>query len=325
MKNLFKPRVKLTTLEQNKFNGKSAERYFAANLTISLDARVFWATRTEDDSKVDLVTVISHPWVNNHVDVLFTQIKSGPSFVEPIKGSDEIRFLVKKEKFKHLLNRNHNTLICWSNVEFDEPFWFIIKANAKYCRVNYREIHKLTPLSRFDIIRVLTSFNNTNGGKGLTFKIKEETFLDKRKNAKALYKNLMSAKVENPLFGAIEFSRLGWRHITRTKRLNKYKVNSFDLLSVINKILVRTPSKHVCYSEQYEEVEENRYRVCEYILTYNDLQGIKEDSGAIKPVNVYIKLLEFSSYMIDWRAAPNFSSIVNRRVVFKSIYYKEKK
>lgn len=38
MKNYFKPKPKLNTLEQNKINGKSAERYFAAMLTMALES-----------------------------------------------------------------------------------------------------------------------------------------------------------------------------------------------------------------------------------------------------------------------------------------------
>jgi hypothetical protein len=320
MKNLFKEKPKLSILDQNKENGKSTERFFAANLTITLNARVFWATRTEDDSKVDLVTVMSHPWENNQVDVLFTQVKSGNTFCNISEG----QLKVKKKQFNKLLNRNHNTLVCWSLVDKETPYWFIIKANAKYFRTTYKQNHKLTPVTRFDISRILTSYNNTNGGKGLTFLVDDKKFLEKRETAKGIYKKLKLKTIICPLLGKIEFSRLGWRHITRKERLNSYKNNSFDILPLLHKILERTPSKHICHKSDFWNDDENEYRVCEYILTYNDVQcQVKNDKKTLE-TDVYVKVLEYTSYKKRWREAANFSTDINRRVVFKSVYYKEK-
>jgi hypothetical protein len=302
MRNLFKPKDKLSTLDQNKLNGKSAERYFAANLTITLNSRVFWATRTEDDSKVDLVTVISHPWLDNHVDVLFTQVKSGNSFCKVEKG----QLIVEKQKFTNLLNRNHNTLVCWSLVNSDTLYWFIIKANAKYFRNKYNQNHKLTPITRFDISRILTSFNNTNGGKGLAFSFGNIDFLENRKAAKNIYNILKTKTILNPIFGQIEFSRLGWRHVTRKDRLNCYKTNTFDIMPILEKILQRTPSKHICYKSDFLDDNESNYRICEYILTYNDVQSFDKKNNTRIETDVYVKVLEFSGYSKKWRDTANF-------------------
>jgi hypothetical protein len=320
MKNLFKKKTELNTLDQNKQNGKSVERYFAANLTITLNARVFWATRTEDDSKVDLVTVMSHPWKDNNVDVIFTQVKSGPTYCNVVKG----KLKVKKKQFTNLLNKNHNTLVCWSLADLDTPYWFIIKSNAKYFRTNYNENHKLTPISRLDISRILISYNNTNGGKGLTFSVRNNSFLEKRKEAKQIYNNLKTKIIKCPLLGQIEFSRLGWRHITRKDRHNSFKINSFDIMPILEKVLERTPSKHFCNKTDFWSDNLNEYRACEYILTYNDVQCLNKIDGSISATNIYVKILEYTSYRKNWRQVANFSTFINRRVILKSVYYKEK-
>lgn len=327
MKNYFRPRGQLTTLEQNKVNGKSAERYIAATLTISLNARIFWATRTEDDSKVDLISVLTHPWFENRVEVVFTQVKSGASFCKVENG----KLIVTKEKFNNLLLRNHHTLICWTLVDDDTPYWFLIRANSKFFRTEYSTNHLISPASRFDIVRILTSTMTKDGGKGIIFSRKNERqeydfseFKALRDNAKVMYNVLKNTEVVNPLFGQIDFTRLGWRHITRESRLNIFKTATYEIMSVIQNLLSKTPTKHFTHNTLRNEDSQNSYRASEYILEYKNVLCFDKETQQTIAVNVYVKLLEFIGYSVKWRANAISSNDVERRVVFKSIYYKKR-
>jgi hypothetical protein len=328
MKNYFKIKPRLDTLEQNKINGKSAERYFAALLTIALEARVFWGTRTEDDSKVDLMTVLNHPWLENRVEVIFTQVKSGLSYCE-IKNK---RLVVHKDKFSHLTKRNHNTLVCWSTVNNNCPYWFIIKANSSYFRTTYSEIHILNPASRFDIIRILTSTAIKNGGKGLIFKrensrqeYSNQEFISLRVKAKRIFNDLKISELYNPLFGKIEFTRLGWRHMTRASRLNNYKIASYEIIPILKFLLSKTPSKHYLFDYENKNDKENEYRYNEYLMEYDNVKCYDNESGEKIEIKIYVKLLELIGYNKNWRDVANTTTETNRRVIFKSIYYKTKR
>lgn len=328
MKNFFTEKDTPPVLEQNKINGKSAERYFSAALTISLEARILWASRTEDDSKVDLISVITHPWIENTVQVIFTQVKSGKSFCE-IKDKT---LKVNKSKFDDFLNRNHHTLICWTNVDDDIPYWFIIKANAQYFKTEYPEHHKISPASRFDIIRILTSSTLKDGGKGLIFSRRNsryeydlDSFKNLRNDAKKIYKSINSENIINPLLGKIEFTRLGWRHVTRESRLDDYKVASYEIIKILNKIISKTPTKHYIIESQIKEDENLTFRENEYILIYENVRCYDRENEKQIITNVYIKLLEVIGFENNWMNKANTSAIVKRRVIFKSIYYKERK
>lgn len=154
-----------STLEQNKINGKLIERYFAAQLITALNARVSFTSRTDDDALLDLVTIMSHPWKRNAVEIFFTQVKSGYTYCSVVAG----KLYVNKERLSNLLNRNRNSLICWAETDSETSHWFFIKANASFFKEEYNQSHILSPLTKYDLARLVTSANNKNGGKGLIF------------------------------------------------------------------------------------------------------------------------------------------------------------
>lgn len=272
-----------------------------------------------------MISIITHPWLNNRVEVVFTQVKSGPAYCSVVDGT----LIVNKEKFSDLTKRNHNTLVCWSRVDNDNPYWFLIKANTSYFRTTYNENHRLTPSSRFDIVRILTSTAVKDGGKGLVFsrdnnreEYKTKDFQLLRNKAKSLYSLLQSNLIINPLFGTIEFTRLGWRHITRESRLNTYKISSFEVMSILNHLLSKTPTKHYTFDNDYKFDNVNTYRISEYLLEYDNVICYDKERNSVK---IYIKLLEFTCFMKNWRNIANSAAEVERRVIFKSIYYKNKR
>ncbi|PCJ67301.1 MAG: hypothetical protein COA58_02995 [Bacteroidetes bacterium] len=322
LKNFFTEGNTTSVLEQNKINGKSAERFFAATLTVSLEARIFWASRTEDDSKVDLVSILTHPWINNTVQVIFTQIKSGNSYCEIVNET----LKVKKLKFRDFINRNHHTLICWTSDD-DIPYWFIIKANSRYFKTEYPKHHRISPAMRFDITRILASSTLKNGGKGLAFSCRssaydKDSFKQLRKTAKVIYKKLKLERIDNPLLGEIKFTRLAWRHITRESRLNEYKVASFEIFKILGLIISETPTNHYILKSCQKENGDFNYRENEYLLVYDNVRCYDKTNKEYFGTRIYMKLLEFIEYQNDWMNKVNASAKVKRKVIFKSIYYK---
>lgn len=317
----------LPTINTNKLNGKSTERYFAGLLSIALNARVSFASRTEDDAKVDLVTIMSHPWEENEVEVMITQVKSGPSYCR----IDDNKLFVNQSKFQDLLKRNHNSLICWTRVDEDMPHWFLIRNNAKFLRGEYNRSHVFSPLTKFDLMRILSSINSKDGGKGLIFsrangryEYKYEDLHTLRNRAKKQYAKLKGIMVIHPLFGPVEFTRLGWRHITRSSRFNPFKVASYEIIQILHKIITLSPTRHYIKNADKSEDTRYHYREIEFILIYDNVKVRDRETDQIVPVNVYIKLVEVCRYEKNWISTPASAMKVARRVIFRSIYYKEK-
>lgn len=320
-------KVEQTTkqIEINKFNGKSVENYFAGILTPLLNSKVVWASRTEDDAKVDIVTIISHPFIENTIEIVATQIKSGKTYAEVIDD----KLIVKVKKFQELLNRSITTMVCWSEANDSNPYWFIIKSNSKYLKEVFNNTHVLCPATKFDIIRILYSSKNKNGGRGLIFSIKNRDFiysntdfLNLRKRAKNQYRNISKEILLNPCFGKIEFTRIGWRHITRSSRWNIYMIASFEIIPILDKILRSSPTEHYIFRTEFNKSTETTLREIEYLLRYSDVELFNISTQTKSKVTVYIKLIELCAYRTNWTKNANDYKECKRRVIFKSVYYK---
>ncbi|RXR23040.1 DUF4365 domain-containing protein [Flavobacterium stagni] len=329
MKHFFtsKQESKLSQLKINIINGKLAERYFASILTTALDARVSFTSRTEDDAKLDLVTIMSHPWKKNTVEILFTQVKSGKTYAQVVEN----KLIVNKDELTDLLNRNHNSLICWTEVNDDNAYWFFIKAKARFFKTEYNISHKFSPLTKFDLLRLTTSSNDKNGGSGLIFNRKnirseysKDDYVKLRNEAKLNYKKFKKEETINPLFGKIEFTRLGWRHITRESRWYRYEVASLEIIRILDKILSLSPSNHYIIN-CYENNDDTNFsfREVEYLLSYEKVKAYNKETHKLENVTVFIKLLEIGTYLKEWKQRPKNTSAIYRRVIFKSIYYKQ--
>ncbi len=311
--------------------GLDGERLSASALTLALNARISWASRKEDNSKVDLIVTMLHPWENNHVEVILAQVKSGSSFGETITDNRQA-FKIVKAKFYDYLMRNHPTLLCWVDSRSNEVFWFIVKSNSRYIRTVYGHSHKLCPATRFDVVRLMNSFSSTDGGKGLIFHGESNNSLNfrypydelKKTRAKArqAYNSFKSETIISPLFGSIEITNFGWRHMTRASRWNEYKVASYEIIPILDKILKRSPSKHFIQNQNEEISDSKTYRRVEYILEYHRIKLHVAENDSLREAPVFIKLIEVLESPTDWKNETHLTTKIRRRVYFKSIYYK---
>lgn len=335
LKNAFKNTVKtpLTQTKLNDLNGHDAERYSASSLTLALNARISWASRKEDNAKTDLITTMLHPWFENKVETILTQIKSGNTYAKILQSNHYV-FKVEKSQFRVFVNQNHHTLICWVDRDENDIYWLVIKANAKFYRNVYGASHKLSPATRFDLIRVINGFGDRDGGKGLQFadytgnrkyscyKYNDATFKKIRNIAKKEYNRLKNNEFISNIFGEIQVTNYGWRHITRESRWNDYKVASYEIIPILGHILTRSPSKHFIQNYWSESDADNEYRKIEYLLEYHNIIKCNKDTSIISGTEVFVKLIEIIKYPKEWKNNAQLSQSIERRVFFKSIYYK---
>jgi len=337
LKNIFRNIIHLSLAQTklNDLNGHDAERLSASSLTLALNARISWASRKEDNAKTDLIITMLHPWIENKVETILTQIKSGNTYAK-IFHSDKYILKIEKSKFKIFTKQNHHSLICWVNASENDIYWFVIKANAQFYRNVYGPSHKLSPATRFDLIRVINGFGDRNGGKGLHFTVRKKdstssfykyndvTFKTIRAIAKKEYNKLKKANFTSNIFGEIQITNYGWRHMTRESRWNDYKVSSYEIIPILSHVLTRSPSKHFIQNYWFESDKEYEYRKIEYLLEYHNIKKRDIDNKKVSKVDVFVKLIEVIKYPKEWQKKAQLSQLIERRVFFKSIYYKEK-
>lgn len=318
--------LKLSILDQNKLNGKAVERHIASLLLSAMNARVVFTSRTEDDAKIDLITAFSHPWIDHDVQIISTQVKSGPSFC----SIDNDTLIIKNNKFKNLLKRNSWMLICWTTTSSIVAYWFLIKPNSKFIKLEYNSNHIINPLAKFHLIRIIYSVTKRDGGKGLIFNrsknnegYSKKDYQTLRKFAKQRYKDLKKLNIINPVFGEIEFTRLGWRHITRQTRLDNFKTASFEVISILDKLMTKSPSKHYTLKHFTDIIDGEVYVENEYLLNYSEVKIYDTTTKNTFGSEVFIKLIEIGNYHVDWMSNAEKNNFVHRRVIFKSIYYKQ--
>lgn len=315
-----------TTLENNKKNGKDAERYLASLLTGALNARISFGSRTEDDAKIDLITLFSHPWLEYDVQPIGTQAKSGASYCTVSNG----KLVLQKGKFSPLLHKSNWILVCWTLVEEGTGYWFLVKPNSKFIKLEYNSNHIINPLTKYHLVRVMYSVSDKNGGRGLTFRRKnrlqdyeDHEYVMLRSIAKQKYAHFKQTDILNPVFGRIEFTRIGWRHITRESRWRYFKTASLEAIRILDKLLKVSPTKHYTLRHDSRDQGEFIYVENEFLLSYSEVKVFDSTTKTNEQVEVYIKLLEISAYRKDWKDSANKNNISFRRVIFKSIYYKQ--
>lgn len=337
IKNAFNNTIKTIPkqLELNDKNGHDSERFVASSLTLALDARISWASRKEDNAKADFITTMLHPWIENRAEVILTQIKSGKTFA-CINPSNKYVLKLDKSKFNIFTNQNHHTLICWVDRDENDIYWFVIKSTAKFYRAVYGSTHKLSPATKFDLVRVINGFGDRDGGKGLQFAVRNgnssvsflkydnASFKEIRNNAKKEYNRLKKINCTSNIFGEIQITNYGWRHMTRESRWNDYKVSSYEIIPILSHILTRSPSKHFIQNHWSESDKDSEYRKTEYLLEYHNVLKFNIDKSELSSTNVFVKLIEIIKYPIDWKKNARLSQSIERRVYFKSIYYKSK-
>src|SRR5690606_40501569 len=117
---------------------------------MALNARISWASRREDNSKVDLIATLAHPWRDKKIEVIFVQVKFGPRYAGLQPPGTRRTLEISKQEFRSFLNTNHHSLICWVNPNDNEVYWFLIRLNSTFYRTHYGPTHVVTPATKYD-------------------------------------------------------------------------------------------------------------------------------------------------------------------------------
>ena len=318
-KQYFKQEIKLTR-DFNSQNGNDSEIISGANVIQALNAELSWGSRNEDNSKIDLLLSFNHPWISAQRILLLSQVKSGRSF----GNVNEKRIKLYSRSIKAAKSSQNNICLIWYDHDSKENYWAYIHKNSKLNGLELGRNHVLSPATRFEIARCISKnslINNFNSrGLILDFKLLDERPISEyRKHVKQLYRK--NKIILNPLYGNIEVTNFGWKHMFRKTRLKKFKSDSLVILPYLKQLLTFQPDRHWIIS--FEKHKHNDYEVFNYehLLRYENIKNNKTSERH----EVVIKLIEEVSFPIEWKKQNLLSQKVFRKVILKSCSLKLKK
>lgn len=303
----------------NSLNGSDAETLAASLMVTACRGEVCWGSREEDNSKIDLILSIEHPWYPKERMLVLVQVKSGETYgVKTQQG-----FRLKTAAIKAAKRTSHSICIIWVCRESNQAFWAYVHPNTQISQRDYSHYHQVTPATLFDLARCMSK-NTTNacGGNGIIIRRREGNLTNRRRLVYSAYKD--TNKIFSPAIGAIELTRLGWRHMFRANRSATYKQTSLDLIPYLERIVSQSPTDHAITS--YSERESNGfvYRITEHLLKYDKAMYSAKQKSERQSTTVIIKAIEEIRYPKNWQANAMLSQCIDRRVVLKSAYYKVK-
>lgn len=320
MKSLLKSK-KITTPNQlrdfNSINGSDSETLAASLIVTACRGEVCWGSREEDNSKIDLVLSVEHPWYPKERMLVLVQVKSGETYGVKLNEG----FKLKSAAISAAKRTSHSICIVWVCRDSNVAFWSYIHPNTKNAIRDYGQYHQITPATLFDLARCMSrNKTNSHGGNGIVIRRREGDLTNRRKLVYSLYKN--KHKILSPTLGNIEFTRLGWRHMFRANRSAAYKQTSLDLIPYLDKIIAQVPSIQAI--TQYNEWESGDYiyRSIEHLFKYTKVKCSVKGYPKMQQALVIIKTIEEIRYPKNWQANAMLSQCIDRRVVLKSAYYK---
>ncbi|TDW52528.1 hypothetical protein EV144_1011219 [Flavobacterium sp. 270] len=299
-------------------NGNDCEVISAANLVQAFSGEVRWGSRNEDNSKIDLLLSFDHPWNSGQRTFLLTQVKSGKSY-----GKANTKFIkIYKRGIREVKESLNNICLIWYDHVTKENYWAYIHYNTISKKAELGKNHILTPATKFEIARCINkniAFNKFNS-RGLILNFKNNllnNISEYRKYTKQLYRK--NKKVLNPLFGNIEFTNYGWKHMFRKSRLKNYKKDSLTIIPYLKQLLLLQPDRHWIISFKKHKHKENFIHFYEHILRYENIKNNLNDDK----YEIVIKLIEEIAYPIEWKKENVLSQKISRKVVFKSCSLKK--
>lgn len=305
------------TKGSNSLNGSDAETLAASLMVTACRGEVCWGSREEDNSKIDLILSLEHPWYAKERMLVLVQVKSGETYGSKINQG----FKLKSAAIKAAKRTSHSICIIWVCRESNEAFWSSIHPNSQVSPRDYSQYHQVSPATLFDLARCMSK-NTTNacGGNGVIIRRREGNLTSRRSLVYSIYKN--QNQIFSPVLGIIEFTRLGWRHMFRASRSAAYKQTSLDLIPYLERVISQSPTDHAITS--YNEWESNDfiYRSTEHLLKYDKVMYSAKQKSERQPTTVIVKAIEEIRYPKNWQANAMLSQCIDRRVVLKSAYYK---
>lgn len=302
----------------NSQNGNDSEVISASNLIQALNAELSWGSRNEDNSKIDLLLSFNHPWIKGKRTFLLSQVKSGASFGKVVNST--IKLFAKG--IKEAKKSQNNICLVWYDHTTKENYWAYVHNNSKAKMVELGRNHILSPATRFEISRCISRSSKLKyfNSRGLILDIKtieNQPLKDHRKSIRTAFRELNS--VNNPLYGKIEITNFGWKHMFRKSRLKQYKNDSLIIIPYLKQLLSYQPDRHWVISFQSEIHNDYTVLKYEHVLRYENIKNNKD-----KNINeVVIKIIEEVAFPTEWKKENLLSQKVFRKVVLKSCSLKK--
>ncbi|TKT94057.1 DUF4365 domain-containing protein [Dyadobacter frigoris] len=256
-----------------------------------------------NDNGVDGMIILRKNGVDTG-EILFVQIKCGGDsgyFVKAKKRPDEFGVKVGKkyiDEHRPRWNRiSAPVILIYVDYNSQKAWWADLKEELSYSSTN-KGIIRVKERQRFG----QHSFGEFRGLKGRVFispEIETMSILSNELNyikvnkpikecAKQFYKGWINADIkerQNPVLGEIIVSRVGWRHITRTDRKQERLVNSLQLLSVAQKIIMN--SKNVYSIRQVNSILNSTDKsriITDYIALKNNISFPSRQTSLIQVI-----------------------------------------
>lgn len=305
------------SVSSNSLNGSDAESLAASLMVAACRGEVCWGSREEDNSKIDLILSLKHPWHPKERMLVLVQVKSGETYGTKINQG----FKLKSAAIKAAKRTSHSICVIWVSRDSNEAFWSYIHPNSQVTPREYSQYHQVSPTTLFDLARCMSK-NTTNayGGSGVIIRQRVGNLTKRRSHVHSVYR--AKNKVFSPTLGTIELTRLGWRHMFRANRSAAYKQTSLDLIPYLERVISQSPTDHAITS--FNEWESNGfiYRSTEHLLKYDKVMYSAKHKSERQQATVVVKAIEEIRYPKNWQTNAMLSQCIDRRVVLKSAYYK---
>ncbi|PLP96789.1 hypothetical protein [Cupriavidus pauculus] len=306
--------------QQNPINGSDSESYAMAKIILACRGEGHWGSREEDNSKIDMAFSAKHPWYEGERLVILSQVKSGPTYGEPLKSGFKLKGVAKKEAIK----TSHEICLAWVDRDANEIYWAYVHPTTTTRPQEYGAYHRVTPAMIYDLARCANHKRAGNtGGRGIIISQRTGASLAaRRKLVHAAY--LAFGRILCPSIGEIELTRLGWRHMLRKSRQRSNKAASMNLIPHLKKLLSQSPSQHAITEHRTFCSNGYAYRVCEHLMKYDQVKVLDASKSSALDAVAHIRVVEEIRYPENWECNVMLSQLVERRVVLRSAYLKNK-
>lgn len=311
-------REPLQTRAENAINGSDAESFVMARFLLACRGEGQWGSREDDNSKIDMMMSIEHPWCSKERMLILCQAKSGASYGRMQKGGG---FKLTTRAKVEARRTNHAVCILWIDRDAGCGFWAYVHPDSTATGQTYGENHRIGPAIVYDLARSISQANGKRrGGKGVLI---PETMSDlKAERSKALASYRSQKVVSSPVLGDIEFTMHGWRHMFRKSRSASNKQASLKLIPRLPAILKHRPSTMALLDVRFESERKLETRTAEYLLKFRDVLR-RSASGIEATTTAYVRVIEEICYPKLWDCSVMLSQQIKRRVILKSAYYKD--
>lgn len=302
----------------NAINGSDSESFVMARFLLACRGEGQWGSREDDNSKIDMMMSIEHPWCPKERMLILCQAKSGKSYGRMEKGGG---FKLATRAKSEARRTNHAICILWIDRDADCGFWAYIHPNSTETGQKYGDHHRIGPAMVYDLARAISQASgHRHGGRGVIIPETMSNLKAGRSEALASYRS--QKVVRSPVLGDVEFTMHGWRHMFRKSRSASNKQASLRLIPRLPAILRHRPSTMALLDIRLESNRQLETRTAEYLLKFRDVRR-RSALGVEVTTTVHVRVVEEIRYPRRWDRSAMLSQQIKRRVVLKSAYYKD--